>query len=244
MAWQVCSPWTTPDKLCCEGDGDTTDCATGDPVSLVYEWTDEDYILAASNILFARTCFLYPGVCEATVWPCIGCTCKPHPCACCGTYSAITLPTSFDVIEIVSVEEDGVALDPSAYRVERRNILVRLDGNRWQRNSFALPGSECAETTIEYTSGAEPPVELQMAAAELACELKKACNGQECALPGHVKSVTRRGVEFDLTDLTELLKTGSTGLPMVDYAIQVHGNCPAESFMDPLDTYRYGWQVT
>lgn len=244
MARQVCSPWTTPDKLCCAGAGTTEDCSTGAPVPLQYSWTDEDYILAASNILFARTCFLYPGTCSATVWPCIDCGCTPHPCACCGTYSAIQLPTSFDVISIVSVTEDGVVLDPSAYRLERGNVLVRMDGNRWQRNSFGLPGSECVETVIEYTAGAEPPAELQMAAAELACELKKACNGGQCALPERVTQVARRGVSFKMADLEALLSSGSTGLPLVDHALSVHGNCGGPTFGDPVDTYRFGWGVS
>lgn len=243
MARQVCSPWTTPEKLCCEGGGDTTDCA-GDSTPLVYTWTDEDYILAASNILFARTCFQYPGVCEATVWPCIGCRCRPHPCSCCGTYSAITLPTDFPVIEITSVEEDGVVLNPANYRLERHNVLVRTDGLRWQRNSFGLPDSDCVETVIEYTTGAEPPVELQMAAADLACELKKACNGQECALPDRVTGITRRGIEMDLVDLGDLLKTGATGLAMVDHAISVHGQCSHDNLADPMDIYRHGWSTS
>lgn len=245
MAWQVCSPWTTPDKLCCEGSGTTEDCS-GDSTPLVYSWTDEQYIIAASDILFARTCFMYPGVCSATVWPCIGgCKHTPHRCACCGTYSAIQLPTDFAVdASSIVVTEDGVPLDPSAYRLERGNILVRLDGLRWQRNSFGLPGSGCVETIVEYEAGASPPIELQMATAELACELKKACNGDVCELSERVTRVARRGVEFELSDLADLLKTGATGLPMVDHAILVHGVCGRDSMMDPVDAYGLGWSVS
>lgn len=245
MAWQVCAPWTTPDKLCCEGGGSTDDCAGGS-VPLVYMWTDEEYILAASDILFAQTCFLYPGMCSATVWPCIGpCNHEPNPCACCGTYSAITLPTTFPVDpDSITVTIDGAPLDSSAYRLERGNVLVRVDGLRWQPNSFGLPNSQCAETIVSYDAGALPPIELQMAAAELACELKKACNGDDCGLTDRVTRINRRGVQMDLMDLTEMLKSGSTGLPTVDRAIAIHGNCSHDAIMDPLDMLKFGWSTS
>lgn len=242
MGMSVCSPWTTPDKLCCEGGGTSTSC-DGSSVPLVYEWTDEQYIMAASDILFARTCYLYPGVCDQVVWPCICCGCQCHPCAC-GLYSAIELPTDYDVLSITQVTENGVVLAPTAYRVERRNVLVRIDGLRWNApNSFALPDSTAVETIVEFEAGRMPPIELQMAAAELACALKKACNGDDCELPPHVTALARRGVSMDLTDLSDLLKTGTTGLPMVDHAISVHGNCGGASFHDPAHIYR-GWNVS
>jgi len=241
MGMQVCSPWTTPDKLCCEGGGTSTSC-DGTSTPLVYEWTDADFILAASNILFERTCYLYPGTCPQIVWPCICCGCQRHPCAC-GTYSAIELPTDYDVLGITQITEDGVVLAPAAYRLERRNVVVRLDGLTWNVNSFNLPNSSAVETIVEFDAGRLPPIELEMAAAELACELKKACNGNDCDLPPHVKSLARRGVSIDLADLSDLLKTGTTGLPMVDHAISIHGKCGGASFHDPAHIYR-GWSVS
>jgi len=75
VASQVCAPWIDTDDLCCEGAGPDVVACDGTASPLVYKWTDDDFVLAASNILFARTCFLYPGVCTDTAWPCI--------CACC-----------------------------------------------------------------------------------------------------------------------------------------------------------------
>jgi len=243
MASQVCAPWITPADLCCDVDGTTIDCTTGLPTPLVYPWTDDELILAASNILFARTCFFYPGVCTATVWPCIaGCWNDCYPCATCCNVSTIVLPTDYPVISIVQVLEDGVPLASTAYRLERTNHLVRLDGLPWQRNTFGITGCDGVETTVEYTFGADPPIELKMAVGELVCDLKKACNGQDCGLPAHVQSLSRRGVNIELVDLTELLKTGATGLALVDYAISVHGKC-GETWGDPAKPLR-GWSVS
>lgn len=240
---EVCSAWTTPDKLCCEGGGDVVEC-DGDVTPLVYEWTDEQVILAASNILFAKTCFRFPGTCTSEVWPCVSCGCKRHPCACSGVYSYLELPTDYEVLSVTSVTIDGLVVDPSVYRIERRNLLVRVDGERWPcRNSFGLPDSNDPEIIVEYEHGRVPPIELQMAAAELACELKKACNGQSCALPAHVSSIVSRGVEMEFTDLAELMKSGATGLPMVDHAISVWSPCPQTSMVDPAAKLR-GWSVS
>jgi len=168
--------------------------------------------------------------------------CRIHPCAC-ATYSYIELPTDYDIIAINSVEIDGIPLDASAYRVERGNILVRVDGEYWPgRNSFGLPGSTASEIVVDYDHGRVPPIELQMAAAELACSLKKACNGGDCDLPPYVTSILRRGVEINLTDLSEIMKSGSTGLPMVDHAVSVHTPCPTTKMFDPAKGMR-GWQV-
>lgn len=246
MGQQVCAPWTDPDKLCTTGDGTTTDCVEG-VVPLVYPWTPEEVILAASNILYARTCFRYPGVCGPfEVWPCIdpGCYSEYHPCVPCYNYSVIHLPGDMPLIEVASITEDGVELDSSAYRVDRGRI-VRIDGERWQRNTFGLPGAQGVETIVEYTVGAEPPIELQMAARDLAEELLKSCNGQACALDPRVTSFARRGVSVELTDLSEMLKSGSTGIPSVDHALKVHGECAQGSatMHDPAEPYR-GSRVT
>lgn len=239
MGQQVCAPWTTPDKLCNAGGGTTTDCVDGD-VPLVYSWTDEELVMAASNILYARTCFRYPGVCEFSVWPCVvgGCYAQDcHPCVPCGP-SVIVLPSDVPVVSITTITEDGVELDESAYRLER-NRVVRLDGLRWGRNTFGLPGVLGVETVVTYTAGVEPPIELQMAAADLAAELKKSCNGQSCALDPRVSSYARRGVSVELTDLEALLRSGATGIPSVDYALKVHGDCGGTATMhDPAAPYR------
>lgn len=225
MGQQVCAPWASPSDLCCEGPGTVDDCVNGTE-ALVFKWTDDELILAASNILYARTGYRFPGVCEFSVWPCVdGCRSDHHPCAPCVRYNVIMLPSDYPVVSITEVTENGVMLAPADYRLDRGNRVVRLDGLPWQRNTFGLPTSDpnAVETIVTYQVGAAPPIEGRMAAAALACELKKSCNGNDCALPANVTSFSRRGVDVELTDLAEMLKSGATGIPIVDHFIAVHG---------------------
>lgn len=221
---QVCAPWAAPTDLCFEGGGTTDDCVDG-AVPLEYKWDPEDVILAVSNLLFARTGFRYPGVCTYQVWPCVDrCTSERHECVPCCAYNVIALPTELPIVGIESITEDGVALDPSAYRLERRGRVVRLDGLAWQRNTFGLPcaAGSGVETIVTYTAGEMPPIEGRMAAAALADELMKSCNGQTCALPAQVTSFARRGVQVELTDLEDFMKSGATGIPIVDHFLRTH----------------------
>lgn len=240
--YEVCSPWTTPDRLRCEGDVAADDCAGG-TVPLARVWTDEELILAASNLLFGRTCRRFPGECTATVWPCIDFSCmsNSHPCAPCLRYDVAELPTDYTVSAIVAVIEGGVTLPPSSYRIEGRNLLVRLDGQRWKQNNFGLT-ADGIETTIEFTAGQPVPIELQIAAADLACELKGISNDSRSQLPPHVRAIARRGVSLELTDIVSLLKGGQTGIQSVDYALQVYGNCGGSSMHDPTRSVP-GYQV-
>lgn len=224
MGLSVCAPWATPDDLCFVPDGTVDDCVDG-PVALEYKWEPEDVLLAVSNLLYARTGRKWPGVCEFSVWPCIDtCWSDQHPCVRCCSHCELELPSDYPVVSIESIVEDGVTLDASDYRLERRNRVVRLDGLRWQRNTFGLPcaSGSGVETVVTYTAGVEPPIEGRMAAAALADELMKSCNGQTCALPAQVQSFARRGVTVELTDLAELMKSGATGIPIVDHFLHVH----------------------
>lgn len=238
----VCSPWIAADSLCCAGDTDVDDCATGTPVALIYKWTDEELIEAASNILYARTCYRYPGLCEVTVWPCAPCTCGCHPCAC-GTWSKLDLPTDYPIQEVTEVRLDGVPLDPAAYRIDRSQWLVRMDGERWPScNSFGLPNTSSTEIQVDMVVGREPPIELRIAVADLVCEIKSACNGSEnCTLPPHVRSIVRRGVEIEVDDITSLFKTGLFGISSVDMAVKMHECHHHGSIFDPTKPFRgYG----
>lgn len=234
MAAEVCTPWVLPDQLCCEGDSTATTC-DGTDVPLQYIWTDEDYARAASNILFARTCYLFPGACTVSIWPCICGCCLDHPyeCSPCVRGSVMTLDGYRP--RDITIMIDGVELDPSAYRVQN-NKVIRLDGQRWPRNNFGIdqPGAPGAEVIVTYTYGKEPPVELKIAAAALACEMKLACTDPEnCALPSRVTSINRQGVGMTLMDLQQLLMTDKTGIPAVDYALDVHGKCGSDGIFDP-----------
>lgn len=226
MGREVCAPWVTPDQLCCEGDVTQVDCA-GDDVALDFKWSDDDLVLAASNILYGRTGYRYPGACTFQTWPCVD-KCRPGcewGCSrLCGRRGdRLVLPTKLEVLS-ASVVIDGTPLDNTndAVFVIEGNALVRVDGERWPLQNYGVSGVAGVDLRVTYTAGDVPPIELQIAAADLACELKKSCNGNDCALDPRVSSFARRGVSVELTDLAEMLKSGSTGIPSVDYALSIH----------------------
>jgi hypothetical protein len=139
------------------------------------------------------------------------------------------MPTDYPLLEVSEIRLDGVVLDASAYRVENSKFIRRIDGQYWPYiNSFAIPqmaGHE-QEIQVDITVGRDVPIELKMACADLACELKKACNSDEsCTLPPHVRSIARRGVDIQIDDITSLFKDGLFGIPTIDMAIRTHGNC-------------------
>jgi hypothetical protein len=238
---QVCAPWIAASDLCCD-DATQTEC-DGSQTALTYKWTDDEIILAACNLLFARTCFRYPGVCSVAAYPCRDCSSCGDGCCGCGPQYRIELPSDYPILEVTAVYLDsGPAMNPALYRLDGDRWLVRLDGEPWPyANSFGDDTTGIDQFKVEYDTGRDAPQELKMAAAELACELKKACEGKSCGLPEHVSSVARRGVSYEIQDVTALLSDGLTGNPIIDHALKVHGNCAkiGQAF-DPARRSR-GW---
>lgn len=172
----------------------------------------------ASKILFERTCRRFPGECEVTLRPCDPCRACGDCCRC--RYEYIPLAGVFPVIEVTEVKIDGVVLSSGSYRVDEYLRLVRTDGELWPRwqnlgQDPEVPGVD-QTMIVKYTTGRPVPEDLQYAAALLACELKRACNGQGCSLPDRVKSVVRDGVSYEVLDAAEVSFNGSFGVPLID----------------------------
>lgn len=147
------------------------------------------------------------------------CSCEPR----CQVF--LTPPVS----GIVEVRFSGVTgvLDPSAYRVDDYQWLVRQDGDCWPEcNDYNAPVTGAHAPTddsaweVTYLWGIPVPAVLQRAAGELAVEWAKSCLGQACQLPQRVTSISRQGVSVTLADVEQLLENGLTGLPNVDSVIQ------------------------
>lgn len=212
-------PWDIAGHLCCDDPADPVDCETGLPVPLVFPWTDAEIIEAATGILYRQTCRLFPGYCTVTVRPCGYCSCGHSRCGC-GRYVFVDLQDRYPVISVDEVLVDGVIVPPASYRVDDYHRLVRTDGDCWPAcNDLTLDDSEPNTFAVTYTAGRVPPVELRMAAAELACEMKRACNGGDCRLPRNVTSVNRQGVTMNIDALEASVNGGRTGIPGVDLAV-------------------------
>lgn len=113
----------------------------------------------------------------------------------------------------ITVTIDGDELDPSAYRVDDGNWLVRQDGEPWPVNlNASIPLGEPGTMGVTYYQGVSPLTEdLQFAAGLLAVEWYKACTNKACALPDSVTAVTRQGIQFTLPSTME-----TSGIRAVD----------------------------
>lgn len=146
------------------------------------------------------------------------CTCEPN----CQVY----LPGP--VTGVTEVIENGFLLDPSTYRVDNRQWLVRTEeGACWtQCQDFNVDSGLGVfnDNTLQvtYLRGEPVPQALLDAAATLACEFAKACIGGPCRLPARVSTVARQGVQLTFTNIDALLAEGFTGLPEVDAVIRAY----------------------
>jgi hypothetical protein len=114
-----------------------------------------------------------------------------------------------------------VVVDPSSYRIDDAQWLVRQDGDHWPIcQDYNLAAGLTGTWSVTYFRGAVVPDSVLAAAGSLACEFAKACTGGECRLPGRVSSIIRQGVSIQLVDVSDLLKHGFTGLTEVDQVIR------------------------
>lgn len=145
-------------------------------------------------------------------------------CACpgaCSCKARCEVQLQDPVDSIVSVVVDGITLDPSAYRVDNRSILVRTDGECWPRcQDLNLSNtSDVGTFFVTYRRGVSVPQAGQLAAGLLACDFAKSCVSG-CKLPGNLSTLSRQGVEITMADPVEVLGQGLTGIALVDTWIQ------------------------
>lgn len=266
-----CSPWSL-DLACLDDAGDLTgacidgtevpdavlDSAVSSASQVVWALTGRKY--ATCDVVIRpcrRTCIdtYYPElhigaswggwngpwpVLAGGSWFNLACSCG-STCSC-GDLCEADLP--YPVCEVAEVMVDGVALDPSAYRVDDFRKLVRTDGLCWPRcQDMASPDTELNTWSVSLTYGREPPQIALDAAAELACELIKARIGQACRLPQRMTSLTRQGVTMSFIDPMSFFKEGRTGLYLLDLAIRALN---PNLLMRPASVYSPdvpGWRV-
>lgn len=142
------------------------------------------------------------------------CGCISRDDCSCTAISEVILPGPVGSIESVSI--DGMTLEPTAYRVDSSNRLVRLDGEQWPL---------CQDMTgdgfqVTYYQGAAPNEMTRRAAGILAAEFYKSCMGSKCRLPSRVTAVSRAGVDYELD--TGLWPDGLTTIREVDAVIYMY----------------------
>lgn len=132
----------------------------------------------------------------------------------CSSISEIVLPAP--VHDVVQVKIDGVVVSGSEYRLDDNRLLVLLD-DEWPRcNDLNLPDTEPNTWSVTARYGLEVPAGGAWAVGELACELIRAGNGEDCRLPRNVTQLVRQGVTIQFPSLSDLLDGGRTGLYLVD----------------------------
>ena len=128
------------------------------------------------------------------------------------------------VESITSVIQNGVTVDPSAYKVDNGRWLVRIDGGSWP---LAVDlSSDANRFEVTYLRGEPVPAALLNAAGTLACEFAKGLTDQECRLQARMTSLARQGVQVSFLDTESLTRRNFTGIPEVDrviFALNPHG---------------------
>jgi hypothetical protein len=149
-----------------------------------------------------------------------GCGCSSGDLCSCGALCEVIMPTP--VGSIVSVTLDGVELDPSAYRVDNGNRLVRTDGGECWPSCQNMESnlSEVGTFGVVYYPFVAPNDLFRYAAGVLAAEFYKACSGLNCRLPSGVTSISRAGISMDVQ--SGLFPGGATGITEVDAIIRIY----------------------
>lgn len=231
-----CTAWTTAEEVaeCCS-------VTVGTDTFLF-----DSAVETASQVLYENSGKQFKGLCSRTVRPCspvCGCgwqvlargyviwhgdswICNGESVGCCGT-SDIDLPGA-PVRTITEVKIDGVAIDPTGYRLVRRSLLRRTNGEVWP-GCQNLEDADTEEGTfsVSYTYGSAIPSAGRDAAKQLACEIYKSCPGNEgvgdCAIPKNATRVTKQGITIELGALRFDRRQGwKTGMKLVDLFLNTY----------------------
>lgn len=203
--------------------------------------------IAAGGIMRMMTADVYGG-CEFTVRPCTrGCyassvewlqgapfmdgagnwlnTCGCSVdglCSCELELSRVDLKLAGSIISVVI---DGVAVDPSAYRLDDARWLVRTDGELWPSCQDFKVDSGPGTFLVTYFAGVPVGAYGELAGQRLALELGRQMFGKggKCNLTANVKSIVRQGVSYELIGAS--FEGGITGIPLIDsYVSSVNPN--------------------
>lgn len=240
-----CTVWVTGDDVaaCCDSEGTDTsiyDEVASEASSLLYELSGRQFAGACSQTVrpcgdpcscwggsgiyggWSGTYGVWTWASWGGVWgwrdDC-GNSCG------CGYLSRAKLP-GYPVTAITEVKVNGDVVDPSGYRLDGYKWLTRLwdatdpdnpTPQYWPGcQNLSLDDDQSGTWSVTYEFGVDPPLAGVKAAAQLACQLYRACAGLECQLPTGATRVTRQGVTIERGLLASFLRPGQTGLVQVD----------------------------
>jgi hypothetical protein len=109
-------------------------------------------------------------------------------------------------VHLVRSMYNGQLVNDDTYYVAEHSTIVAYKGTPWP------PGN----LEVTYTYGAPIPVAGQMAAKLFAIELIKLWEGDDCALPDRVTSISRQGVSYTILDNQDFLENMRTGIYAID----------------------------
>jgi hypothetical protein len=109
-------------------------------------------------------------------------------------------------VHLVRSGYDGSIIPADAYYLAEHSTLIANKGTPW------TPGN----LEVTYTYGQQPPTAGRHAARVFAIELIKAWEGDDCALPDRVTSVSRQGVSYTILDNQDFLENFRTGIYVID----------------------------
>lgn len=133
----------------------------------------------------------------------------------CTDVSEVRLPSPVD--SVVEVKLDGTPMVTGSYRLDNNRLLVRTDGGQWPYcNDLSKDDTQVGTWSVTAAYGQDVPDGARFAMGEMACEIVKAAQGEDCRLPPGVTQLVRQGVTIQYPDVGQLLKDGRTGLYLVD----------------------------
>lgn len=182
---------------------------------------------AASQLLYEKLrCFNFR-TCYTEIAPCVDiCGCRRR--GCCGRncdrrqldLAAIVGHPIINIDTITITPETGpaVVVPAADYWLDRKRYLVPVPGgllDTWPEQDVQQPPLGPGTWTVGLFYGNLPPQMALIAAADLACQLWRACNNQPCDIPPNAVSVTREGMTINLL-------TGLESIPTIKMLLEVY----------------------
>jgi hypothetical protein len=281
LDWAVvgpCTPWAdSQDVWSCCGQPMTTIGEGSSETECAVDMTQ--FAMEASQLLYELSGRLFSGSCERTVRPCSTMdSCgfqvlsrghivgwngnqwgEDYRACGCRALDRILL-SGYPVREITEVKIDGDVVDSATYRLDERRWLTRVRDPAEPDVILQWPGCQQLDLdddqdgtfSVTYRYGQDPPMLGVAAAAQLGCELYRACaggTGGECALPTGTTRINRQGIVIErLAFSTWAFRENrwSTGLPLVDAFLSGYnstGNKRRPSVWSPSTRMRFARPV-